>query len=56
MDSFRWISVTFSMILGLGVARLLTSGVALFKSRETAHLDWVPIVWAASIFLWQLQY
>ena len=44
------------MILGLGVARLLTSGVAVFRSRGSARLDWVPIAWAICVFIWQLQY
>lgn len=56
MDSFRWIVVPLSLVLGLGIARLLTSGVALFQSRRQAKLDWIPPVWAACIFLWQIQF
>ena len=44
------------MIVGLGVTRLLTSGVAVFRSRGSARLDWVPIAWAACVFIWQIQY
>ncbi len=51
MDTFRWISVTISMILGLGAARLLTGAVAVFHVRHRVKLDWVPLVWAASIFV-----
>lgn len=56
MDSFRWISVLLSMVIGLGITRLLSSAVAVFRSRGYAHLDWVPIAWSASIFLWLIQY
>ena len=56
MDSFRWIAVALSMILGLGVTRLLSAVVAVFRSRHHAQLDWVPLVWTGCIFLWQLQY
>lgn len=56
MDSFRWIAVALSMILGLGVTRLLSAAVAAFRSRHHVQLDWIPLVWAACIFLWQLQY
>jgi len=56
MDSFRWISVAMSMLLGLAVARLLSSGVAVFVSRRHSRLDWVPLAWAACIFIAQLQY
>ncbi len=44
------------MVLGLGITRLLSSAVALFRSRGRAPLDWVPLVWAGCIFLWQLQF
>lgn len=56
MDSFRWIAVTLSLVLGFGVTRLLSAGVAMFKSRTTAQLDWIPLVWAGCVFFWQIQY
>ena len=56
MDTFRWIATVFSMILGLGVARLLASAVAVFRARRRAHLDWVPLVWAVFIFFQQLAF
>lgn len=56
MDSFRWIAVTLSIILGFGVTRLLSGGVAMFRSRTIARLDWIPLVWAGCVFFWQIQY
>jgi hypothetical protein len=56
MDAFRWITVALSMILGLGVTRLLSAFIAIFRSRTHAQLDWVPLAWAACIFMWQLQF
>jgi hypothetical protein len=56
MDSFRWIAVVLSMILGLGVTRLLSSTVEVFRSRHHAKMDWVPFVWAGCVFIWQLQF
>ncbi len=56
MDSFRWISVVLSLILGFGVTRLLSASVMLFRSRSRAHIDWIPLAWAGCIFLWQLQF
>ncbi|MFO1148191.1 MAG: hypothetical protein U1E62_07420 [Alsobacter sp.] len=50
MDTFRWITVVVSTILGLGIARLLTSAVLLFHSRKRAKLDWVPVAWAVAVF------
>lgn len=56
MNSFRWISVVLSMLLGLGVTRVLSASVAAFRSRHHATLDWLPFAWAACIFGWQLQF
>lgn len=56
MDTFRWISVVLSMILGLGVARLLTGAVSVFRARKSVTLDWVPLVWAAAIFIQQVAF
>jgi hypothetical protein len=56
LDSFRWLTVAFSMILGLGVAKLLTNAVGVFTSRTRVRIDWVPLAWAASIFVMQIQF
>ncbi|MBK7644255.1 MAG: hypothetical protein IPJ19_14635 [Planctomycetes bacterium] len=56
MDSFRWISVAISMILGLGVTRILSSAIVVFRSRRRAVIDWIPLAWAFSIFVLQLQF
>jgi hypothetical protein len=56
MESFRWIAIALSMVLGLGVTRLLASLVVVFKSRNNSKLDWIPLVWAGNIFLWQIQF
>ena len=56
MDTFRWIAVVVSMILGLGVTRLLSSAVAVFKSRRRAAVDWLPLVWALVIFVQQIDF
>jgi hypothetical protein len=56
MDTFRWVAVGLSMILGLGVTRLLTSAVSVIRSRHHAEVHWMPLVWATSIFVLQLQF
>lgn len=56
VNSFRWISVALSLILGFGITWLLSAAVAMFRSRTLARLDWIPLVWAACVFFWQLQY
>jgi len=56
MEAFRWTGIVLSMILGLGVTRLLISAVEVFKSRQTTDISWMPIAWALCIFLTQVQY
>ena len=56
MDAYHAVSVTLGLVIGLGVARLLSSSVNVFKSRDTAQVDWIPLAWAACVFLWQLQF
>lgn len=56
MDSFQWITVTVSIVLGLGITGMLSAAVSLFRARGAIRMDWIPLVWAACIFLWQLQY
>lgn len=50
MDTFNWITATIGMVLALGMTRLLSSGVCMFRSRHRATLHWVPLVWAFCIF------
>lgn len=54
--TFRAIWIAPSIILGLGITRLLSDGISLFRSRDRARLDWIPVLWAVSIFLLQIQY
>jgi hypothetical protein len=56
MEAFQWISVILSLVLGLGITRLLSSAVAVFRSRDCAPVDWIPLVWGACVFLWQIQF
>lgn len=56
LNSFNRIWVAPSIILGIGIARLLSDALLLFRSRSRAKMDWVPLAWATCIFLWQIQY
>jgi len=56
MELFSSISVMFSIILGLGIANLLNSLVAMFRSRGHGRLHWMPLAWAACIFILQIQF
>lgn len=56
MDEFRTISTVLSMILGLGVTRLLLGMVNVFRIRRQCAIDWLPLAWAGVVFATQLQF
>lgn len=56
MQTLQWISVIMAMVLGLGITRLLTALVAIFKARRSIKIDWLPLAWACALFLTQLQF
>jgi hypothetical protein len=55
MDSFSYLSVFISLILGLGVTHLLTGAAALIRSRRELRLWWPTPLWMATTFLIQVQ-
>lgn len=56
MSTFEYITVALSFVLGLGITRILLASVYVFRSRKTVKIHWIPIVWAMSIFLIQIQF
>ena len=51
MDAFGYISVIFSVVIGLGLSHLLTGVVELFKARGRVRFYWLHLLWAALIFV-----
>jgi hypothetical protein len=43
MDTFRWLAVVLSTILGLGTTRILGGFVSAFKMRRRVRPDWLPL-------------
>jgi hypothetical protein len=57
MDTFGYVSVIISVVIGLGLSHLLTGVVELFKARRRVKFYWVHLVWVGltfvgHIFLW----
>ena len=57
MDAFGYVSVIFSVVIGLGLSHLLTGVVDLAKARARVRFYWVHLVWVAltfvgHVFLW----
>lgn len=55
MDSFSYLSVLISIILGLGVAHLLGGFAELMKRRDSLTLWWPTPLWMITIFLIHVQ-
>ncbi len=55
MDSFSYLSVFISLILGLGVTHLLTGAATLIRSRGGIRIWWPTPLWMATTFLIQVQ-
>ena len=60
MTIFEYVTVAISIILGLALARLLSSSSDLIVFRRRVTFHWIPLTWAALLFCvlilfwWQL--
>jgi hypothetical protein len=54
MSIFEFVAVAVSIILGLGITRLLSASIDLFRFRKRTRMHWVPITWAVVVFLTQV--
>jgi len=51
MDAFSYLSVLLSIIIGLGLTQLLTAAGLLIRHRDRVTADWLPLAWAAALFV-----
>ena len=56
MSEFEVLSIPVSLIVGLGITRILGGLINLVRARENTLLHWVPITWAISILLYCVGY
>lgn len=56
MDTFRWLAIVLSTVLGLGIARILSGYVSVFKLRRSAPVRWLPLVLAGVILFEFIQF
>lgn len=56
MEEFGMIAPVLSLILGLGITRLLLGFVTVFRIRNSAPVDWLPLAWAGILFAEQIQF
>ena len=56
MSSFELITITFSFILGLGVAQVLRSVAYVVREKNQYRLHWIPLSMAALALAFQVQF
>jgi hypothetical protein len=52
MDPFGYLSVLISIILALGMTRVLAGVGEMLQARSRRRLYWVHVVWVANLFLY----
>jgi hypothetical protein len=55
MDTFSYLSVLISIVLGLGITNLLGAGAALLRRRAEVRLYWPLPIWLVTLFLIHVQ-
>ncbi len=55
MDEFSYLIVLVSIVLGLGITRLLTGLGALVEARDRVRLYWPVLAWAAILLVAHVQ-
>ncbi|MGH7462688.1 MAG: hypothetical protein ACREMA_16895 [Longimicrobiales bacterium] len=56
MTKFEFLSVLISIVLGLGMTQLLSNLHRLVQARQRVRLYWLPLAWAALIFVSQVEW
>ena len=56
MTEFEVLIIPLSLILGLGVTRILTAFVHAFKYRDSGTVHWIPLLWGGSILIYLIGY
>jgi hypothetical protein len=54
MNPFAYLSVLTSIVLALGIARVLTGLGKLLQARGRILIYWVHLVWSLNVFLYQV--
>ena len=52
VDPFSYLSVLISIVLALGMTRVLQGVGEMLQARRRRHIYWVQIVWATNLFIY----
>jgi len=56
MSTFEFVSVLMSIVVGLGITRLLSAASSLIERRDEIRLDSVSLIWAVNVFQYLVIY
>ena len=56
MSLFEFVLVMVSLVLAIGVTHLLREVAAIVRHRDSLELDWIPLTWVATLFLYAVSY
>lgn len=56
MSTFEFISVLMSIVVGLGITRLLSSASSLIEQRASVRFDFVSLLWAVNVLQYLVIY
>ena len=54
MDPFSYLSVLISIVLALGMTRVLAGVGEMLQARSRRRIYWVHVVWVANLFTWMV--
>lgn len=54
MSDFEFVSVIISIIVGLGMTRVLSALASLVEHRTNTPIHWLSVGWASGILAWQV--
>jgi hypothetical protein len=54
VDPFSYLSVLISIVLALGMTRVLAGVGEMLQARSRRRIYWVHVVWVANLFIWMV--
>ena len=54
MSAFEFVTVLFSVIVGLAISHLLSAASELIEIHSRVKIYWVNSVWVVTIFIWDI--
>lgn len=55
MSAFEFVTVFFSVVIGMSVAQLMTAIAELIENRHRVRIYWVQVVWVVTLLILQAQ-